>query len=48
MAKTSNYDKKLRRKEITKETGKCQYCPLHDRENRGRRSRSDKHKNKRR
>lgn len=29
-------------------SGKCTFCPAHDGENRGRRPKSDKHKNKRR
>jgi hypothetical protein len=39
-------DKKARKKSICNKTGKCCFCPMHDRENRGRRVRSDKHKNK--
>lgn len=38
---------KERWKEICEETRKCPFCPKHDRENRGRRPRSDKYKNKR-
>ncbi len=41
-------DKKERRRKIANKTGKCPFCPPHDRENRGRRVRSDKHKNKNR
>ena len=39
-------DKKKRKQSICQKTGKCPFCPTHDRENRGRRVRSDKYKNK--
>jgi hypothetical protein len=39
-------DRKERWKKITQETAKCPFCPPHDRENRGRRPKSDAHKNK--
>lgn len=40
-------DKKIHWRRIAKKTGKCDRCPPHDKENRGRRPRSDKHKNHR-
>jgi hypothetical protein len=33
--------------DIVKETGKCPFCPPHDKENAGKKQRSDKHKSKR-
>ena len=48
----SSVDKKRRKAQMAKKTGKCPICPPHSVENGpckafGRRPRSDKHKNKR-
>lgn len=43
----SSVDKKLRKWYICKKTGKCTRCPMHDKENRKKRSKPDRYKNKR-
>jgi hypothetical protein len=46
MPKISKFTKEQKKK-ICKKTGKCQYCPYHGGENKGRQPKPDKHKNKR-
>lgn len=46
MPKISKFTKE-QKKRICKKTGKCQYCPYHDKENRKRRAKPDRYKNKR-
>lgn len=40
--------KKVRKRAICNKVGKCDRCPWHDKENRGRRARDDRGKNPRR
>tara|TARA_Y100000310_G_scaffold171589_1_gene171787 strand:- start:196 stop:348 length:153 start_codon:yes stop_codon:yes gene_type:complete len=40
-------DKKIRRRKLADEEGKCDRCPPHDKENRRRRPRPDKYKDAR-
>lgn len=48
MGSVDTTDKKIRRRKLADKEGKCDRCPPHDKENRGRRPRSDKHKDVRR
>ena len=47
MASGGDMGNKQRRLEIVQRTKKCGLCPMHDRENRGRRPKPDKYKSKR-